>query len=84
MRKEYDEPPCMECLKYAMCLSKIRIRCLDLSNWLGQIDRNEHIGDRIARFEKDYWNKDIGVYSLQQPIITFRLKRSNYQCLILK
>jgi hypothetical protein len=83
MKKE-SEPPCVECLKYAICLSKMRINCIDLVNWLNQGDSKEHRGDRIARFEKDYWNKDIGVYSIKQPDIAFRFKRSNHQCLILK
>ena len=57
---------------------------MDLVKWLTTANTGEDMGCRIARFEKKYWNKDIGVFSTQQPEIGFRKQRSNYQCLVVK
>jgi len=78
------EPPCTTCLKYAICLSKLKLKCMDLVKWIAQPDPNEHIGDRIHRFETEYWNKDLAIYSTTQPEMAFKAERDHHSCIIVK
>lgn len=75
--------PCKDCLKYAICISKGKIKCNDLVKWLLCGDTGD-TGNRIAEFENKYWNKDVAVFSLSESTIGFKKQRDGHQCLIVK
>lgn len=65
-----------------MCLNKGSIICKDLATWLFPTKGLETSGDRIAKFEKEYWNKDISIFSISESTIAFKDKRDGKQCII--
>jgi len=74
--------PCEECLKQAICLSKMMVTCKDLAMWLtGPHGRVE----RIIYFENDIWNKDISTINSANGNVRFKdTIRDHYSALIVR
>jgi hypothetical protein len=75
-----DEAPCLECLKYSICLGKGTVECEDLVKWLQIFNGG---ATRIIQFETDVWNKDIAIIDTKDYSIRFKdTIRDQYSCLI--
>jgi len=73
-------PPCSVCLKYPICLTKLTVKCKDLTNYL--LCDNIDTGLRIQQFETHKWNKDVSVIS-KEGVVCFKSKRDMYSAFII-